>query len=512
LEISYDVSKIPSVEVPLRVQESVARYHRYARPIATAAHSGVKFSMTRTLALGYQAESQEAVITGFRRVIGQNSAFSARGRTSAAAVRGFVYDCLAEASDVKALRALWMVRYASETVMALGLTHLLDTTTTRHIAARMSGVTDDMRMRLGVEAGRRGSTLDEWWDDMAAALPTDLARMSEGSASWALAAAHMLLHPPTDKWQKLTRAMAYSSHTVLAQTHLRTIRLPAKIGSLERSLEAGAATARRLGMSYGAYYTAMHDVANVFAARMERAGNKMGAAKVRLAGMMWDIRAKIASSVVLRIDDGTSVSAGYFTGKHGRYHITTVPYAAYQRWHTALNSAGCVKKDVKATFPHHAPAILSEAFSGKETPLYTVSSGAQSRLYRYAVNPSKLGQDIERTLSEMLADIRSVVQYYDAEEDTIPDMSDSPTSGIVASFDFDPSRYKPAAGSYWDVIGQLEPMDAADLVDAVTRMDSALAAEIESAEYESGEALLQAVWAVESDAAEQLAERRDAII
>jgi len=514
LDIVADPAMVPGVRVPQRVRDAVASYHEVVRPIATAAMSGMEVSFSRTLQIHAKTEQPDAIVSGYRTILKSHSTFQARGRTPVAAVRNFVYQSLSESVKLSAIRALWLVKYMQDTIEALNLTHLLDDTTSRHVAARMSDLPTDLRARLGTEAGRRGSDLAEWWEAFSAQLPDSISKMSEGSASWSIGLAHLLLHPPTDKWVKLTRAMAHASHTVMARSHLMDVRLPALIGSADRSFQAGLAVARQLGESYGAYYAAMHDVACVLSARMKRGGNEIAAEKLHLAGLMWDIRAKVASTVSLHSRDNTSTLAGEFRTLHGVYHLTTAPYPAYHRWHRAVNKSTLVAKDMKVLFPHHSPARVSEVFMPVATPLFLAPANASCRLFRYAKNPGALAKDIELTLSQICSDVQAVMKHYDDELAEKMAIQDAPieTGIAIHSGRVDISRHMPAAGSYWDLIAQCEPLTASDLVDAVTKMDDAEASEIESAAYANLDELKRAVWGVAEVAAGKLADARDAVV
>jgi len=514
IEVDADVTQVPGVTVPQRVRDSVERFHSEARPVATAERDGASVSFVPTYDRKHVSESGEGIITGFRTLISSRTAFSAKGKTSSSAVRGFIYDCLAESTSLKGIRALWLARYMHETTEALNLTHHLDTRATRNVASRMSELVEDMRTKLGVEAGRRGATLEEWWDDMAAQLPGDLASLAEGSASWAIATAHLIMHPPTPRWAALVRAMAWASHSALARGHLSDVRLPATIGSPDRVFQAGSAVVRQLGASYGAYYSAMHDVASILAARQRRAGNKAGAEKMTLAGMMWDIRAKVAATVSLHLEDGTSSEAGRIPGKHGAYHLTTAPYPAYHRWYQLLNQSMLVSRVTKARFPHHSPAKISSCYLGVTQPLFNVPVGQNARVFRYATNPSRLTADIEKTLSQIRDDAESVIRFYEDEATSYaPEATaEVPSSTAIMPLNLDLSRFRPPEKGYWNVLTDLTNIEAEAVVDAVTRMDRAVAEEIESAEYESTHALLAAVFS--HDEAEKTARNaaRDAIM
>lgn len=459
-----------AVRLPDRVLSAVQAFYDGARPIALAAASGVSVSLIPSTVREVTSRTAEGLVAGFHATLSAGASFGARGKTSAAAVRNFVYQCLSENTNLSAIRALWMVRYMRETAVHFGISNLLDNTTTRHVASRLSDVTADLRIKLSVEANRRGASLDEWWDDLRSMLPSELAKLHEGSATWAIAIAHLLLHPTSDKWEKLTKAMAHVSHGALADMHVKDLRLPAVMGSRERVFDAAAATARSLGASYGAFYSAMYDVASILAAQMKRAGNVTAHSKILSAGLMWDIRAKCASTVGLHVDDGTSETAGVVV-RHGfRFHITTAPYASYTRWMAHINSDRVASITAKRSFPHHVNGPIETAFSGRVEPLFPLNGQGSARLFRYAACPDRLAADIRKTLGEMLSDISKVVERY-AEEAPATD-AELPQSTEASAFTFDIARYAPVSGSYWDLLPQLEAGLAVAVEDAVEMLSS----------------------------------------
>jgi hypothetical protein len=298
----------------------------------------------------------------------------------------------------------------------------------------MSELTNDIRVKLAVEAGRRGTDLDAWWNDMRSTLPAEIRVMKEGSGSWAMAAAHLLIHPVTDKWRKLTTALAFASHASMAASQMSGVRLPAMIGSRDRVLGAVNATARRLGASYGAYYGAMHDVAGIIADRMQRAGNKAGAERVRLAGGLWKIRSRVASTLTVHDDVPNSRQAGVVRyidpsdSTQKEFVLTTAPYSAYKLWHTALNTCQFISRDVKAQFPLRSSGVVSKCFQGKSLPVFKQHTGASARLFRYVNDPSLLSEQIERTLAMINSDLDAVAEHYATEGD---EMLAGPDTRIV---------------------------------------------------------------------------------
>jgi len=498
-----------AVRLPDRVGVAVQGFYDGARPTAVAASHGVERSLVPSVARTTTSATSEAVISGFKTVMSVNAAFSVRGKTSSAAVRDFIYQSLSDNASLHAIRALWMVRYLRETAEAFGLTNLLDEVTTRHVASRLSDLTADLRIKLSVEANRRGATLDEWWDDLRAMLPSRLAALSEGSATWAIAIAHLLIHPSTRKWETLARAMAHVSHGSLASTHVRDLKIPARLGSRERVFEAAAATVRSLGASYGAFYGAMYDVASILAAQLKRAGNMVAHHKLIAAGLMWDIRSKAASTVALHMEDGTSETAGVYQGHTARFHLTIAPYAAYTRWLSHINSERVVALEAKQSFPHHTHGRVEDAFQGREMALFPLNGQGSTRLFRYAANPSRLATDLRKTLNEILADMSAVVRMYEEERPMTDFGQQTHEPAAVATFDL--ARYAPAANSYWALLPTLEPEVAVELDEAVSRLSQEDQDAISSATYETGAEMLRRVFEVVDGRAAARARTSDAV-
>jgi len=456
--------------------------------------------------------TREMIITGYTRTLQLASDHSARGKTSAAAVRDYLYQALAGNSSLGAVRTLWLARYLKESADSCGLGGQLDAVLTRQLASRLSDFTTDMRIRLAVESNRRGATLDQWWDDLRSLIPAPLSELSEGSASWAVAVAHLLLHPYSAKWSGLTKALAVASHQALAAGALHDVKLPAVVGSRERVFEAASATARSLAASYGAYYSAMYEVGCMLSAQLKRLGNAVAAYKIRVAAHMWDIRAKAASSVRLHVDDGTSTEAGVIPARTGPYHITTAPYAAYNRWREHLSSGRIVSMDARRTFPHHLDGPVSAAFLGRRDPLFPMGIQARARLFRYSQCPASLAEDISRTLLQITQDVAAVVERYEAEEiphDVAPVLVPAPP---IAPGIFSLGAVRSAADSYWDMLAGLDQQEAVDTETMLNELPQETQDTLTAGSYESPSAVRDAVVAAYDAGVEARVAGRDVVV
>jgi len=505
----HDTSPVSAaVHLPDRISAAVDAFMASARPVALAASGLQSLDLVPTARRRAVGRTGDELTVGYQRVMSNALSFSVRGRTAVAAVRDFMYQYLTGTPGLATVRTLWLARYLRETIAQCGLTTQVDGVLVRHLASRFSDMAQDLRVKLATEANRRGSTLEEWWADTAALLPSSLARLTEGSASWSVAIAHMLILPTTHKWSALTGALAYQSHRSLAATRVRDIRLPARIRSPARVFEALQATCRGLASSYGAYYSAMYEVGCMLAAQMRRLGGGIAAEKMRMAAMMWDIRAKATSTAEVCVaETGEVGTLGKLTGP---YRITTSPHAAYTRWRTEVLASRSVSAMRKQDYPHHLTGPISAVFAEAGAPL-TMSAGTGGvRLFRYLNSPPELGHDIESSLRMIHDDLELVAAQFELEE--LPADQASPVAMRAPGFVADLARFKPAADSYWMMLTRLEQADALEAEDIIGSLDIATSRAITSDAYRHPEDLLRAVHAAAADRAEAAERTRDTII
>jgi len=443
--------------LPARVSDAAASFYQDARPLSIAARSGLPVNLIPTSSASVKTHTAEAIVTGYQVVLSSASTFSVRGRTAVAATRDYLYQALSEVHTIGSLMTLWTVRYLADTVQQMGLTYIADASLTKKLAARMAEYMSDVRIKLAAASSSKGEDLDTWWGYVSSMLPSDVRPKSEGTSAWAVASAHFLLHPYSHKWSGLRTALSHRAVEAMPNRRSRSIRLPSELRSAARVYEAACADARGLAATYGAYYSASKDACDILAMRCYGAGMAELHARFTMAGMMWDIRAKTASSVRVHRDDGTSAAAGHYAGATGQYHITTAPYAAYRRWFDAMASSRRVSPAVRRSYQAHTEGHVSEMFTGKVVPIMPMAGIPPARLLRYVMDPSKLATDIEKTLKEMMTDIRSTLVYYENESNGLH--GDAGESSSIAQLvsPIQVMSMRPHATSFWAILGTLEP-------------------------------------------------------
>jgi hypothetical protein len=427
----------------------------------------------------------ESLVMGFEMLKKSAAAFQARGYTADSAVSSFVHSCMVGDRSGMSVEAVWTTRAVSEAAVALGMAHSIDARMARQVGARLKVLTDDLRQKLVVEAEKQGASLDEWWHDFSSRLPFEMRVATESNQAWAAGIAWYLMAKPSTRWIRLSAALANETHRALASVHLAEMSLPPKVRVDERVKEAVAISAARLSRSYGSYYHAISDGAYMLASRLARTGDAEGSAVLRSAGRMWDIRAAASYTVSLTAEDPgrSAVSSIEVAG----LWVRTAPYNAYARWLEAASAAGLPVDD----YPQQVKGHVSEVFRGRGRPLHDCWGLGSTRVLRYIHQPSLLHRDIEKTLSELSDTLREVAERHLERPDSEGIAAESSEQVALGGMKLDMDRFKPAEGSLWDVITQLDSYDSAWVAETLEDLDDEAQEKLEEGRYRSGDHLLQ---------------------
>jgi len=499
LKIGKGLERRVGMVLPERVADVMAKYVEEVPQTTRAAAKGSRITYSGAVEGAYVSAVSESIVSGFQRVKSTAAAFQMKGYSSSSAVRGFVFQCIEGDTTGAATEAAWITRAVHSVAKTIGLAHTVDARMAKQVAGRMGILTDDLRQKLVVEAERHGETLEEWWDDFAARLPLEIRCMGEGTGAWACGLAWYLMRQPDVRWVHLSTALAAETHRALAATHLGRMRLPGAMRSEARIREAVAVTAARLARSYGSYYRATADACRFMADRLARAGSTADSQIMRLAGLTWSIRANatLTISVVFRDLGQSAASRVLVAGDTAS--LTTAPYKAYALWR---EEAKKMRLDLSG-YPAKVQGKVSHVFSGKKTPMLDTGNFKGARPVRYLDEPDSLSEDMEKTFGEIRDTLEGVADFF-ATEGEMEEWREPEAEGIpLEKGSIDMMAYRPAPGSLWDVIVQLESHDSVWIADTLEDLDERQLAKIEGMRYESG-AQLKAV--VEEVVAE--AERR----
>jgi len=393
------------------IAESLATVMDIARPMMVAAPVRGTITSVPTKRITSVSRTAEGIVTGYVTLLNVMHKGALRGKTAAATVRDIIYEDLTTSARPASVRALWTVETFVVLARQMSIPISRDFRLVHAVASSFSDAASDARQKLVVESERRGMTLDAWWEDICSVLPAEMLRLREGTGSWALAMAWLVLNPPTDKWRKLTPALKYESLADIARTAPHSMRLPAKIGSEERVFAAAKATAQSIARTYSAYYSAVRDACGLMMSSLAVHKGTWEYEALELSRAMWNIRMATVStmSVSHAVDDKRNI----LTTTSMRLVLKTSPYAAYTAWHTLLQNCRHVSSEAKAYFPQQVEGPVSTAFGRYTKPL--IAGVLRNRVFRYVDEPATLANDLEKTLREAMEDIMQVARGYESE-------------------------------------------------------------------------------------------------
>lgn len=390
---------------------SLATVMDIARPMMASAPIHSTITSVPTKRITSISRTAEGIVTGYVTLLNVMHKGALRGKTAAATVRDIIYEDLTTSARPASVRALWTVETFVVLANQMSVPTSRDFRLVHAVASSFSDAASDARQKLVVESERRGMTLDAWWEDICAVLPAEMLRLREGTGSWALAMAWLVLNPPTEKWRKLTPALKYESLADIAKTAPHSMRLPARIGSEERVFAAAKATAQSIARTYSAYYSAVRDACSLMMSSLAVHKGTWEYEALDLSRAMWNIR--MATISTMSVSYAVADKRNLLTTESMRLVIKTSPYAAYSAWHTLLQSCRHVSSEAKAYFPKQVDGPVSAAFSRYTRPL--VCGVLRNRVFRYVDEPAALANDLEKTLREAMEDLMHVVRSYESE-------------------------------------------------------------------------------------------------
>jgi hypothetical protein len=476
----------PQVLMPHRIAQVLEDYLADAPLVVHAEHMGAKISYATAQVQDIHSSTRETLIAGFQRVVRTSAAFQTKGYTSSSAARGFIFQCIENNVSGAATEAAWVTRAVADAASSLGIAHAVDAVMARQTGVKLGVLTDDLRQKMVVEAERRSETLEEWWDDFAAQLPIEIRSMEESNSSWASGIAWCLMARPNSRWIALSTALAHETHRALANVHLMSCRLPGILRSNERIQEAASIALRRLSQSYGTYYHATTDACHLLSGRMKRAGDKEAAAAIRMAGLLWNIRAQATSTLSISFNNDQPSSSVMIRGARTTASVSTAPYAAYERW----RSAAAALKVEMSSYPKQLSHKVSSVFKGKVRPMLELGPYTKARVMRYVACPELLYRDIEKTIKEVCASVKEVIERYESEglEEMTGAVRDTTELEIRPVLDL--KKFKPAEGTFWDLIKDMDQYDAVWIVELLEEVSQDVADRLTQGRYRDAEALL----------------------
>jgi len=375
-------------------------------------------------------------------------------------------------------------------------------------------ICSEIRSELATEAIVRHTTLDEWWDDFASALPKELQSQKEGTATWGAGMFWMLCNPPEARWYALQTAMAAAQMSHLTAVMVPERDLPIVRGSIGRITAAMHGRCVVVSHAFSERYSAMTHLAMIMQDESEARHKRAWKRRLRVAGAMWGLRAEVARTMTMVPVDVTDEDSarGIVVVKGTFYRLTCNPYRAYANLRACVLEDKSIPADTRHRLPSHVTDDVSRIFRG--LPTFSTAGPYTSRLMRYYQDPSRLGDDIEDTLRSAHEDILATVELYEAEATaaSVVEQSDLGTGfdeSRLAAMLRPPKRVEGQL-TYRQAIGEVEDQEMREAIDDwVLECDDAIV--LENMLFTSADDLVTRAQEMMSMAEEQGTAAREAV-
>jgi hypothetical protein len=272
-----------------------------------------------------------------------------------------------------------------------------------------------VRHSIVAEAHRRGHTAEEWWADICSQVPGRFQAFSEGSKGWSLMAFWLLFREPTDRWERLGKALHYSAVKDAEQGTAMRVSLPPRLGSPERIEAVARATGGVVSEVYAGYYQGVADVAMAVSDELLERGRGRSSDILREAAYLWVLRSRamkggnvhiISKSESLPSDLHTRV---VIPGGEVDVHFAPAPYRAVHAYVAHVRDSKLVGGSFKSHVRHFRKPALSAMFSDYKDVILPCK---ESKCTKYLIRPWELGEDMERAWRELREDVKKGVMTH----------------------------------------------------------------------------------------------------
>jgi hypothetical protein len=400
---------------PPEVMDALSKYVHQVKPISYAMACGHRAVAKKASAVAVAHPDMETIAEGYSIMIRSMTTGPGRGRTAAATVRNVIFTVLDNATRATKLK---FVRYLTiskqEAKTHLYLNDVPDVLINK-LANKFVELGDNIRSMVVAECARRGDTAEEWWADITAQAPAHYRAFVEGTLGWARVALWLAFKEPTDRWRKMTDAIRITTMREDAVMSVGAVKLPSKIGSMERVLAATRHAVREITTSFAAYYTGVADVGFALAEVAEQTHKPRIAEALREGAYLWILRARAYRGVninpLMKDDELKSTLHTRVYAEPVDLAVAPAPYRAYEAYREHVKTHPTIASTVKMHFKEKHEPPISNVFSTLHTKILNVRS---STITKYLVNPEELGADMERGWAEIAQDVGRVAKMYGA--------------------------------------------------------------------------------------------------
>jgi hypothetical protein len=382
-------------------------------PMDIATARGAKKSVSKVQRRIEIVSNPETLVSGYTSVITRLHTFYVRGRTAASTIRAMVFQDLQTCTDPLAVRALWVSLGVRALARALGIDISRDVALMSDMSSRFSAAACDVRQKMVAGLSRKGMSLSDAWDDLRAQLPEFISRRPEGTGTWALAMAWMVLNPPTGRWVRLLDALRHKSIAGLSSATAHGTALPATIASPERIEAALTAGVHGLSRTYSVYYSATSEACYVFSRSSSVVSDVDLVSTLRVSARAWAVRAAVAATLSVRKQTAGDTPRMVVSGNLYSFTMTVAPYNSYAALRAEVFKTRCISPLHKAMFPAQVDGEVSQIFRNMDTTIGKYMP--ETRCTRYTQRMSRLHTDIEKTIREFRLDLCKLLVDYETE-------------------------------------------------------------------------------------------------
>jgi hypothetical protein len=464
------------------------------------------------------------------------------GRTSDKAIRAVMMDAFTSCSIH--VRQLYIRAIAALTpvLRELALERAGEPITIsccKYLATRFQVLDGSVNASMTAAAHSRGEDSDDWYETLILRAPRALRDVKRGGYGWVVLAMYYMFKPPDEKWEGFVGAVCRVGIEAMGDVHTP---LPSVEPENEQAMRDVVglhcdAVARAKASMYGSAYMGVAKACFVLATAFHETDEDDLYYAFKVAGCFWVFRARCAESVRVNVVEpgtlvpihGHHVDGSYGPGLGDKRVIATIaPYGHYRALVRGLH-----KLDVAQGVDYDVELVgrVSDAISGwgayydLEPAEYACgpdvyAAVVKSGMWRYLIDITRLGADIERFVSYAASDaheaIRSIVDRWQVLErerrldawrevealmsvaasgNTYhPGVSDVPDWGYaenrVADAIMEGRRVGESTG--WDLIESLDPYEAEELMDRYAEDDMAAVGLLDDT-YGDAHAFLMAV-------------------
>lgn len=362
-----------------------------------------------------------------------------RGRRPNKVVRAHIYSALNSAispeKHLEAAIATEMIRDMGD--MAKRCNFAIPRDTMAYTLARsLSQMAPNIRNHLEAEAGRLGSSLHDWYEEIITVVPESLRPPGESTTGWMLAMAYEILSLNNIKWLHLAQATLATRVKQAMRETLGIAHATVSKAGLDEGLRACNAYVSRSSKVWSMHYEASRTAAYRVSASVEGDTSVTDLSKQQLAlpylklgGLLWEFRSRAVTTTKFSLCFEEEVpSDAAFVKVACMTRVVCIEFDFHRQWNALIGNMARTKG-----LPARAVQMIKNANTSGwfDNPMHVFKSNdwvSQSanlvdRPYRYVVEPFTLWTDLADYLEDQARDcavlMSKALEVEDKEEEKV---------------------------------------------------------------------------------------------